>query len=393
MRITLRILLALVATGLSPLAPAMSLGEGQILSRVGERFSVNIALLGDYDKNVRFDQVRNAECRSSIIGKIPNGCDSLYEGQLAFLIKRRADGQYYLRIEGGRSDELFYRIIIKSKLSASGAVYNAFEFLPEFKLNPDEASAGSTDGEVTIDNSMPSGKYGVVMDKIIEVLPEDAPREDIQSPAKKAAEPAPPKVVIAEAPDEIKSDAKKERKRIHHEAAVSQMAEAKPAVKKSAVSRLQIKKYGENSDNIYTLQKENEEIEQQIILLEKQIGLLKEVARLKNQIGASSIPETAVAPVVAAPESARPVPAPVTVPVTVKAQSAPQQNESSNNLLAWVLLGVAVLLSALLAFLYRRQKTLQAGLSGFTPPILRSSSHADGRESLDLTGSFEQKRL
>lgn len=425
MRITSRFLLALAAACLSPLASAMSLGEGQILSHIGEPFSANIALLGDYDKNVKFHQVRSAECHSSIIGKNANGCDSLYEGTLVFLIKRRPDGQYFLRVNGERSDELFYRIIIKTALSTSGVVYNSFDFLPEIKPNPDAASAGSADGEVTVDNSLPSGKYGVVMGKIVDELTEDVPQEAPASPAGKPVEPVSPKAVIAGIPDEIKPATRKEPKPVSNETAALQGAETKPAAKKSAESRLQIRKYGEYSDDIYALQKENEEIEQQIVLLEKQISLLREVVRLKNQIGAPPLPETAIAPIVAIPASASSIPASASsipasassvpasassvpasassVPASASPASAPRparvrvtapQNESSTGLFAWALLVVVALLAALLAFLYWRQKNLQASASrfDFTPTILTALSRADVRESLDLTASFDKKK-
>lgn len=380
----------MAAAWLSPPASAMSLGEGHILSHIGEPFSANIALLGNYDRDIRFYQVQSAECHSSIIGKTANGCDSLYEGPLTFLIKRRPDGQYFLRVDGEQNGELFYRIIIKSKTPAAGTVYNSFEFLPELRSNPDAAPIGPADGEAVIDNSLSGGKYGVVMDKIVEVLPGDTPRE--YSRSQKTVAPVTPKPAIAEIPDEIKPATVKEPKHASNETAAPQATGARPAVKKFAGSRLQIKpvkKYGEYSDDIYALQKENEEIEQQIALLAKQIVLLREVVRLKNQIGTSSIPEAAVAP--AAPVSAPPA----TTPLPVQVQAAPQQNESETGLLTWVLLAVIAILAALLALVYRRQKISQAGASRFefTPAVLSARSHNDGRESLDWTGSFEQKRL
>ena len=81
----------------------MSLGEGQMTSRVGEPFSANISLVGVYDKDAKFYQVNGSECRASLIGSMAAGCDSVYEGRLAFFVRKRPDGQYYLRVKGEKN--------------------------------------------------------------------------------------------------------------------------------------------------------------------------------------------------------------------------------------------------------------------------------------------------
>lgn len=349
-----KLLLALLFAGILPTASAMSLGEGQILSHVGEPFAANIALIGSYSNEVKFAQVRNAECRSSITGA--NGCDSLYEGRLTFSVKRRTDGQYFLKVTGEKGDELFYRLLIKSVSASGGTVFNSFEFLPEFKANPDEQPAVANDLDVVL----PAGKYGIVGGKIIEV----APDEEGGPSAKGAAVPLAP--VKAKMPDEPR-----------------QKRSAQPVdapVKKPLETRLQIKKYGEYADDIHALQKENGEIEEQIVLLEKHIGLLKEVIRLKSQVGASMVPETGVL-------AAAPTRAPVRVPLPVPSQ-LPQANDEPG-MLTWVLLAVVLALSSLLGWMFLKIRRLSLnGNSVGRGTTIFSPTSLNERKSLDLTGAF-----
>lgn len=347
-----KLLLALLFAGILPTASAMSLGEGQILSHVGEPFAANISLIGSYSNEVKFAQVRNAECRSSITAT--NGCDSLYEGRLTFSVKRRTDGQYFLKVTGEKGDELYYRLLIKSVSASGGTVFNSFEFLPEFKANPDEQPAVVNDVDVVL----PAGKYGIVGGKIIEAPPDE---EGVPSGA--AVQLAPAK---AKLPDEIR-----------------QKRSAQPVdapVKKPLETRLQIKKYGEYADDIHALQKENGEIEEQIVLLEKHIGLLKEVIRLKSQVGASMVPEAGVL-------AAAPTRAPVRAPLPVSSQ-LPQAN-GEPGMLTWVLLAVVLALSALLGwmFLKIRRLSLNGNSVGHGTAIFSPTS-LNEIKSLDLTGAF-----
>lgn len=369
MRITLKkLLLALLVAGISPSVSAMSLGEGQILSNAGEPLSVNIALLGNFSRDVRFYQVRNVECHSSVIGRTTNGCDSLYEGSLTFLIKQRPDGQYFLRVTGEKSGELFYRIIIKTASAADGTAFKAFEFLPEFKA--DAQPAASNDGGVAMDIA-PTVDGRVLGEKMAGVMPNDENAVSTKSPAVQAA----PYTAIAAIPAEIKTRIKQEQKL----EAPLQPAKVKPLMLKSAATQLQIKKSGEYADDIYALEKENGEIEQQIALLEKQITFLKEVISLKSQIGASSVAETGTA---ASSVSAQ-APSPVSLPV----QSPP--TATAANMLTRILLAVVLVLLALLWWVYSRQKNLKLDDSSvdLRPTILSPSLH-DDRASLDLTGAF-----
>ena len=350
-----RFLLALLVAGFSPMASAITLGEGQILSHVGEPLSANITLVGGYSRDVRYFQVRNAECRSSIIGQTANGCDSLYEGPLTFSIRRRSDGRYFLRVTGQKDDELFYRIIIKSASATGGTTFNAFEFLPEFKENSDARPTAEND--VAINTGLPAGKYGVVGGKIIEVVPDDENLVFAKIPAVQAAP------VRAELSHEIK----------HKRSA--QPVEAKLTLQ--ADTRLQIKKSGEYADDIQALQKENGEIEEQIVLLEKHIGLLKEVIRLKSQTDAPSVSETGVV----APVRVR---APVVVPVRSRLAAS---NEPGT--LTLILLAVVLVLSALLWGIYRRLKNLKLnGSSAGLSSTFLSPASINERMPLDLTDHF-----
>lgn len=358
----------------------MSLGEGQILSRVGEPFSANISFIGAYDKEVRFHQVRATECRSSMIGKTTAGCDYLYEGSLTFFIKKTPDGQYFLRVAGEKSEDLFYRIIIKYESASGGLVYKAFEFLPEFRSNADTPPVAQNDSDTTVNTSLPSGKYGVIMGKIVEVPADEEIKRGAHAAAKPPAEPNTP--INVNASNETRPAVQASQKR--DAAPVQQLRQLKPQAAKPAEPKLQIKKEGAHADDIYALQKENEAIEQQINLLEKQIALLKEVATLKGQTGASAVPATGIAPAA----SQAPASAPVRAPVQV-ALPAAKQADSGISLLNWILIAIVVVLSASLWFLYRRQKSypFSDSLTDFRSPRV-SPSPDDDKQSLDLTGRY-----
>ena len=344
---------------LSPVVSAMSLGEAQITSRVGEPFSANIYLVGVYDKDVKFYQVRGSECRSSLIGSAMAGCDSVYEGRLTFFIKKRPDGQYFLRVDGERSEDFFYRIIIKYKSPSSGSVYKTFDFLPEFKNANDAPLAASNNEDIAINTSSPSGKYGVLMGNIVEV-PNDiedkpAPHEPAKaSPGKNESLPAEMGETDIKTVDNVK------RKRGSSDASAKPVSKVKQQARKAAKPELLIKKEGSYADEIFVLQKENEAIEQQIILLEKQIALLKEVDRLKTQAGAPAAPALTLemTPAIRIPESSPVAVAPAPPPVIIPAQIAKQPVDSGITVLSWVLIAVILLLLGLLWFIYKRQKNL-----------------------------------
>lgn len=325
---------------------AMSLGEGQILNRVGEPFAANIALLGSYSRDIKFTQVRSNECRSSITGV--SGCDSLYEGRLTFTVRQRSDGTYYLRVTGERSDELFYRILIKSS-SSGGTVYNTFDFLPEFKGDSDPALTNDADA------GLPSGNYGVIGGKIIEVEQE----LPVVRPPAPAAKPV-------EHPKRIATEV---------------------TAKAPATSHLQIKKVGEYADDIHALQKENGEIEEQIVLLEKHIGLLKEVIRLKSEAG--PVAASAVsAPASTVPAPASTVPAPASAVIAPKSPVIVQASQSGDEagLLTWILLGIVVVLSALVGWMFLKIRRLGAG--GAVPPAVLQPTSLNEMKPLDLTQQF-----
>lgn len=345
-----KFLFALLVASITPMVSAMSLGEGQILSHVGEPLSVNVSLLGGYNRDVSFTQVRNAECRSSIIGTSANGCDSLYEGALTLSIKQRPNGQYFLKVTGEKSDELFYRILIKSASAGGGTIFKAFEFLPEFRANPDALPAAANDIDVTL----PAGKHGVVGGKIIEVA-DDESAAPVKHPV---AQPARVKAKSAVQPRQ-------------------QNKSVEAMEKKPAETRLQIKKSGEYADDIHALQKENGEIEEQIVLLEKHIGLLKEVIRLKEQAGASSVAQTSVV----APPRVR---APVVVPVQTR-----QAENNVSGMLTWILLAVVLVMAALLGWLYRKMNSLNLnGRSSDLSPNALYPASLNEMKPLDLTGPF-----
>jgi hypothetical protein len=339
MRTALKLLLILLAVGIPSLVSAMSLGEGKIRSHIGEPFLAHIALSGSYSKDVRFSQLNSDECRSSIIGMIENGCDSLYEGRLSLIVKQGPDNQHYLSVVGERGDEMFYRVVIKSESEAGGTAFNAFVFLPEFKVNPENVPVVSSDVEAA-----PAM-----------VAPESVATKKRVVPAK------------APLPDEIKPEQKRK---------VRTQPVAVPLAEKAADSRLQIKKHGEYADDIYALEKENIKIEQQIVLLEKHISLLKEVTRLKSEAGTSV--DAGVAPTLAA-----------NAPVSVTAPPALTPVKAGQNILTWSLLAVVLVLSALLWWVYRKLNRLKledgsVSSGKVVPPHLSS----DARTSLDLTGAF-----
>lgn len=382
MKFTLKnILFALLVACCSSAVSAMSLGDGQILSRVGEPFSANVSFIGAYDKEVRFHQVRGAECRSSLIGKTTAGCDYVHEGQLTFLIKKSPDGQYFLRVIGERSEDLFYRIIIRYESASSGQVYKAFEFLPEFRTSVDTPPTTPNDSDTTVNTSLPSGKYGVIMGKIVEVPADEEIKRGAHAPAKHAAEHNENTPVNADVTDEIKPVNHAKQKRNVSGTSTRHLSRAN----KPAEPKLQIKKEGAHADDIYALQKENEVIEQQINLLEKQIALLKEVASLKTPTSVSSVPASNIAPASHVAES---VPAPARAPIHVPLPVS-KPPESGIGLLNWILAALVLLLSAALWFLYRRQKSFpySDSLADFRSGMIPPSSD-DGKQSLDLTGRY-----
>lgn len=382
MRIILRKLwLSLLVAGISPLASAMSLGEGQIMSHIGEPFSANIAIVGSYGNDAIFHQVRSAECSSSIIGNTANGCELLYEGKLTFMVKQRPDGQYFLQVTADKDSELFYRIIIKS-VSASGATaFKAFEFLPEFEGHPDVQPTASNDGVVAFDHALPTdnatkGEVGVA-------LP-DGKNSEAESARKAVAQAAPPPAKSG-VPGAIKSIADHDRRRVS--SVDAQQGAVKPAAKKLAYHQLQITK-GDYKDGIDELRRDRDEIEQQIALLEKQITLLKDVIRLKGNIGASSITETGImmAPVALASTSA-----PLSVPLPVH---SPAKAGNVTGALTWIMLAVVLCLSALLWYMYNRLKTLKSSGSSnnIAPDVVPTPSHDDDRMSLDLTAIVDKPK-
>ncbi|MDO8706985.1 MAG: hypothetical protein Q7J84_18820 [Sulfuricaulis sp.] len=356
---------------LSQAVSAMSLGDGQITSRVGEPFSANISFVGAYDKDAKFYQVKSSECRSSLIGSTTAGCDSVYEGRLTFFIKKRPDGQYFLRVAGERSESLFYRVIIKYKSPSSGLVYKTFDFLPEFKSGNDATEATSDDDDVTVNTSVQPKKYVVIMGNVIE-MPGDiedkpAPHEpEKASPAKSVNLSIEAKTADAKPADSPK------QKRASPDASNKQAPKVKRQTNKAAAPELMIKKEGSYADEIIALQKENEAIGQQIALLEKQIALLKKVENLKAQAGASSVPAQH--------------------PVLIPAQTIKQPDDSGIPALNWILIAIVLLLMALLFFLYRKQKKLfhMRSLAEFKPAMVSPTSSEDSKY-LDLINEFPRK--
>lgn len=348
------ILLSLLVAGISLPVSAMSLGEGQVQSHIGEPFSANIAIVGSYRKDVRFNQVRGAECNSSIIANTENGCGLLYEGNLTLTVKQRHDGQYYLQVTAEDDNEMFYRIILKSVSATGETVFKLFEFLPEFKTSQDVQQAESGDMDVTLDN-VPSGSHGVVMGEIIE-MPTDHEKSEPAS-AKKSIVQVESMLPKAETDETIKPGIDRKQ------GAMIDAPGEKPEVK--PVPKLRItENYAEGIDELL---RDHEKIEKEIVLLEKQLGLLKEVIKLRAQVGASS---TAVG-----------VPVNATAPVdaTLPPPSARAGNDAG--MLNRILLVAVLVLLSLLLIAYRRLKKSNGSTAN---PASTHISH-DDRESLDLT--------
>lgn len=382
---------ALFMAFLSPSVAAMSLGDGQIISRVGEPFSANIALIGTYDKDVKFYQVKGGECRASLIGTTATGCDSVYEGRLTFFIKKKPDGQYFLRVIGERSEDFFYRLIIKYKSPSSGSVYKAFDFLPEFRSHNDMAAAPSDDEDHTVNASLPSGKYGVLMGNIVEMTSDAEDKPVPHEPAKVVPDKS--ESLPAEAGTTATKPAETAGQKHRSDIPAKPAPKAKQPKSNAAAAELKIKKEGSYADEIFVLQKENEAIEQQIALLEKQIALLKEVDRLKAQAAAPSAPALALemAPAIGNPESG-PVAMPAPAPVKIPAQIATPTDDRGISVLSWILIAVILLLIALLWFLHRRQKNLfqKYSHSEFTSAIV-SPTATDDNKYFDLMNDFTKK--
>lgn len=341
-----KLISALLVAGISTAASAVSLGEGIILSHVGEPFAANVALIGSYNRDVRFYQVKNAECRSSIIGSGGNGCDSLYEGALTFSVRQRRDGQYFLSVTGEKGSELYYRILIKSVSPDSGTVFNTFEFLPEFKATPDV----QVTQEAAVD--VPAVEGGESAAEVTRVAAEDvkvAPRIFRRSRT------APEKATV-------------EPRRSAADASLS------------SPMHLQIKKTGGYSDDIHALQKENVEIEEQIVLLEKHIALLKEVIRLKRQVDAASVSDSSVV-----------IPARKPVHRPLPVQSTTVNESDAPGLLSWILLAAVLVLSGLLIWMYFRKSSFKPSSAEQTSTFPVSPSMNE-RKSLDLTDAFIKPR-
>lgn len=322
----------LLFMGVAP-ASALTLGEGQILSYVGEPFAADIALSGNVRPDLKFYQLRGEECRASIIGAA--GCDSLYEGALSFSLKRHSDGRYFLRVKGQKGDDLFYRIAIKYK-SEGGYAYNAYEFLPEFKASASDIV------ESAVDESAPEPATPVPVPLAVPV------KRKVQATRVVDAESVQAKPVQAK-PVEVRP------------------VEIPPAVIKPVEvkqPRLEIKKVGEYADDIHALQKENGEIEEQIVLLEKHINLLKEVIRLKRQAGDVSS----------------------TAPVAVTST----QTGRDVGMLTWILLAVVALLASLVGWMFLKLKGMK--------PVMEEAGSAPSpaplaeKKSLDLTDVFSRPK-
>ncbi|MDD2914245.1 MAG: hypothetical protein PHP70_02905 [Gallionella sp.] len=392
MKLTLKIFLpALFMAFLSPSVAAMSLGDGQIISRVGEPFSANIALIGAYDKDIKFYQVKGGECRSSLIGSTATGCDSVYEGRLTFFIKKKPDGQYFLRVIGERSEDFFYRLIIKYKSPSSGSVYKAFDFLPEFRSHNDMAAVPSYDEDHAVNAALPSGKYGVLMGNIVEMTSDAEDKPAAHEPTK--AVPDKNESLPAEADATATNPPETVRRKNRSETPTKPALKAKQPKNNAAAAELKIKKEGSYADEIFVLQKENEAIEQQIALLEKQIALLKEVDRLKAQAAAPSAPALALemTPAIGIPESS-PVATPAPAPVKIPAQIATPTDDRGISVLSWILIAVILLLIALLWLLHRRQKNLFKKYSQdeFKSAIV-SPTTAEDNKYFDLINDFSRK--
>lgn len=395
MKSTLKsILFALSFACLSSHVSAMSLGEGQMVSRVGEPFSANISLLGTYDKNVRFYQVKSGECRSSLIGSTASGCDSVYEKRLTFFIKKKPDGQYFLRIDGERSEDFFYRIIIKYRSPSSGPVYKTFDFLPEFKNSSDTPTETSNGDDVTVSASVPSGKFGVIMGNVVEI-PGDiedksVPHEAVNASPHKSKNPS-----AEVSTTDVKKVKHTKPQRDKPDVSAKRVSKAKRQTSKAAVPELLIKKEGSYADEIIALQKENDTIVQQIAMLEKQIAMLKALDKLKTQTGVSSAPAVALkmTPATNVPESSPvAVSSPVASPVKIPGKTVKPADAGGSSVLRWILIAVILLLLGLLLFLYRRQKNMlhEYNLAEFKSSMVSPAS-SDDSKYLDLINEFPRK--
>ncbi|MDD5299521.1 MAG: hypothetical protein PHD65_03405 [Gallionella sp.] len=327
-----------------------------------------------------------------MIGSTPAGCGSVYEKRLTFFIKKKPDGQYFLRVDGERSEDFFYRLIIKYRSPSSGPVYKTFDFLPEFKNSNDTPTETSNGDDVTVNTSAPSGKYGVIMGNVVEIPGNIEDKPVPHEPAK--ASPGKSKNLPAEV---SATDAKKvgHTKRDKSDASAKRVAKAKRQTNKAAAPELLIKKEGSYADEIIALQKENDAIGQQIAMLEKQIALLKEVERLKTRPGAASAPAVTLemTPALHIPASSPvAVSAPAASPVKIPAQITQQPDAGSTTVLRWSLIAVILLLLALLWFLYRRQKNLlrQYSLAEFKSAMVSPTSNDDSKY-LDLINEFPKK--
>ena len=161
-----------------------------------------------------------------------------------------------MRVTASKGDEFFYRILIKVTSPSGGAIFRTYEFLPEF--NESSGAQPRVDDGVDV---VP-GKYGVVGGRFLEPVPDDV------TPVVK-------KTTVGQGKGTVTR--RNSRK--------PETAEA--VVKQPVQTRIHIQKFGEYADDIHALQKENGEIEEQIALLEKHIGLLKEVIRLKSEAGSA----------------------------------------------------------------------------------------------------------
>jgi len=255
--------------------------------------------------------------------------------------------------------------------------------LPEFRSSADTLPTSKNDSDTSVNAALPSGKYGIIMGNIVEVPADEEIKQPAHASAKKPVEPNENTPVNTDATDAIKSANQTKQK--HNASAPPPLHQPQKKLRadKPAEPKLQIKKGGAHADDIYALQKENEVIEQQISLLEKQIALLKEVAILKTQAGGSSVPATTIAPASHAQQTT-PVRAPAKVPLPVA-----QTPDSGISLLNWILIALILVLSAALWFLYRRQKSFHyhGNLDDFGSGIV-SPAPEDGKQSLDLTERY-----
>ncbi|MDX8380131.1 MAG: hypothetical protein R8K48_08875 [Gallionella sp.] len=336
----LKLGLALFVAIIAQSASAMSLGSGKILNHVGEPLVVDIDFLGAYDKTVRFYQLKRVECRASLIGRSSNSCDAVYDKPLTLTIKQHDDGARFLRVTGGKGDELFYHILLKSLSRNNGSMLRFFDFLPEF-------------GEVSVElphaTAVPTSKTaGIGEGRIAE---KTARNDKMANKAVEASRVKPRKANLT-------------KRLTHPTKGKKPSVSVRLRLKKGMTTHLQIRKDGEYADDIHALQKENGEIETQIALLKKHIALLKEVIQLKKQAG----------DVVTKPLSAL---------ISVQSGSTKVMNKG---VLSWFLLAVIAGLLLLLAKIYRQQAKPLPVEDKPTAPM--SPPSMNEIKSLDLTDSF-----